>query len=243
MSDVPEKKLAPRPARHFPAREKQKQETRQRLIDAALACFKESGFRAVSVDEIATRAGTHRKTFYLHFKSKADLVRGAIGFLGPVGRQAFAQLDAAEDPGTEPIQAWIRDMRALHEQHESVIDIIGSALSSEPEMAGEFVKLAGYFTQGMRSYLGRFSGVRRRGARQRLLMMYMMLERYFHFSVIRGVVVGGVSMDRTVAELIRQILFGEMPDEELKVRRCKNNKPAGGVRQSGVVEQTIGGTL
>lgn len=214
MSDILEKKQAPRPARHFPSREKQKLETRQRLIDAALSCFKEVGFRAASIDAIANRAGIHRKTFYLHFKGKADLARGAVEVLLPIGRQAFAQLDALEDPDAEQILVWIRDMRALHIRHAALIDVIGSALASEPEMAGEFIRFAAYFTRGMRRYLGRFSGKQRRMARERLLMLYLMLERYFYFSEICGIATGGVSMDRTLAEMIRQILFdGSLGDK------------------------------
>ena len=54
-------------------REEQKLFTRRRIVDAALKVFEETGFRAASIDQIAKRAGANRSTFYLHFKSKADL--------------------------------------------------------------------------------------------------------------------------------------------------------------------------
>src|SRR3954454_18878154 len=48
--------------------------TRQRLIDAATASFQRQGYAATTVDDVVTAAGATRPTFYLHFKTKADLI-------------------------------------------------------------------------------------------------------------------------------------------------------------------------
>ncbi len=47
---------------------------RQRLIQAAMAAFREEGYRT-SIDRIAARAGVARQTLYNHFPSKDDLFR------------------------------------------------------------------------------------------------------------------------------------------------------------------------
>ena len=47
---------------------------RERILDAANRLFYGEGIRAVSVDAIAEKAGTTKKTLYYHFKSKDDLV-------------------------------------------------------------------------------------------------------------------------------------------------------------------------
>jgi TetR/AcrR family transcriptional regulator, mexJK operon transcriptional repressor len=56
-------------------------ETRQHLLDAAMATFLEEGYRA-SMDRIAARAGVARQTLYNHFPAKetlfAEAVRSAI---------------------------------------------------------------------------------------------------------------------------------------------------------------------
>ncbi|HEU5337726.1 MAG TPA: helix-turn-helix domain-containing protein, partial [Sulfuricaulis sp.] len=57
------------------------QDTRQRLLDAALEAFREEGYQ-VSIDRIAARAHVARQTLYNHFPSKdalfTEVVRHAI---------------------------------------------------------------------------------------------------------------------------------------------------------------------
>jgi AcrR family transcriptional regulator len=52
--------------------------TRQLLLDKGLEVFGTKGYAATTVDDIAAAAGTTRATFYLHFPSKADLVRSLV---------------------------------------------------------------------------------------------------------------------------------------------------------------------
>lgn len=53
-----------------PTRDRKGDRTRERLFQAALAEFRESGFEAASVGAIAQRAGTSRASFYFHYPSK-----------------------------------------------------------------------------------------------------------------------------------------------------------------------------
>jgi AcrR family transcriptional regulator len=55
-------------------RELKRQETRARIVDAAADLFAERGFDAVSVVEIARRAGVVEKTVFNHFPVKEGLV-------------------------------------------------------------------------------------------------------------------------------------------------------------------------
>jgi TetR/AcrR family transcriptional repressor of mexJK operon len=50
---------------------------RGRLLRAALAAFREEGYRA-SIERIAARAGVARQTLYNHFPAKVDLFREVI---------------------------------------------------------------------------------------------------------------------------------------------------------------------
>ena len=74
---VPAPPPAPAPAQ-LPAavgrREVKRQETRARIVDAAAELFAERGFDAVSVVEIARRAGVVEKTVFNHFPVKEGLV-------------------------------------------------------------------------------------------------------------------------------------------------------------------------
>jgi len=72
-STFPEEKLDPRVRR-----------TRQLLEQAFLAVAAEKGFQAVSVQDIAEKAGVNRATFYDHFTDKYELLDYSV-------RQSFRQ--------------------------------------------------------------------------------------------------------------------------------------------------------
>ena len=55
-------------------RDAQKQLTRSRLIDAAADSFRVRGYAATTIEDVASGAGATRATFYLHFRTKADLI-------------------------------------------------------------------------------------------------------------------------------------------------------------------------
>jgi TetR/AcrR family fatty acid metabolism transcriptional regulator len=52
---------------------RRREETRQRLLDAALPVFARNGFERATVDEIVREAGYSKGAFYVHFESKEDL--------------------------------------------------------------------------------------------------------------------------------------------------------------------------
>jgi AcrR family transcriptional regulator len=54
-------------------REQSKDQTRERLLDAALAIFMKKGFVATSVEDIAGAAGYTRGAFYSNFRSKPEV--------------------------------------------------------------------------------------------------------------------------------------------------------------------------
>ncbi len=51
-------------------RERHKQQTRERLLDAAIECFLEKGYDETTVDQIAARADVARATVFNHFPEK-----------------------------------------------------------------------------------------------------------------------------------------------------------------------------
>jgi len=50
------------------------EQTRQRILDAAYALFRRSGYARVSMDEIAAAARVTKRTLYYHFESKDSLL-------------------------------------------------------------------------------------------------------------------------------------------------------------------------
>jgi TetR/AcrR family transcriptional repressor of nem operon len=56
----------------------EKQNSRTRLLDAALDLVRSKGYAATTVDDICHRAGVTKGSFFHHFKSKDDLALAAV---------------------------------------------------------------------------------------------------------------------------------------------------------------------
>jgi AcrR family transcriptional regulator len=74
------------------SRSEQQEQTRERLLDAALVLFVERGIDATSIEEVAASAGFSRGAFYSNFATKQDLVMA-------VSRWFLDVLHAAARPG------------------------------------------------------------------------------------------------------------------------------------------------
>ena len=59
--------------RNVAARHEQRQQTRARLVEAALNVFAEQGYDHATVDEISIAAGYSKGAYYFHFNSKEDI--------------------------------------------------------------------------------------------------------------------------------------------------------------------------
>jgi TetR/AcrR family acrAB operon transcriptional repressor len=66
-------------------------QTRQDLLDAALAVFSEKGFHATRLQDVAAAAGTTRGAIYHHFQNKADLYRTLVQEAAEQGNRAVLQ--------------------------------------------------------------------------------------------------------------------------------------------------------
>ncbi len=64
-----------------PPRQTRSEDTRTRLLDAAIECFSRDGVAATSTASIARRAGVTRGAYLHHFGSREDLIAAAIAHL------------------------------------------------------------------------------------------------------------------------------------------------------------------
>ncbi len=72
-----------------------KPRVRDRILSAATELFSRRGIRSVSVDAIATEAGSNKMSFYRHFRSKEQL---AAEYLHTLIREAWEHWDATIAP-------------------------------------------------------------------------------------------------------------------------------------------------
>jgi AcrR family transcriptional regulator len=84
-------------------RSRRREDTRQRLFEAAVGLIAEQGFSATTVDDIAARAGVAKGTVYYNFESKTvlfeELLRHGIGLLTADFRAAVTGLPPREALG------------------------------------------------------------------------------------------------------------------------------------------------
>jgi AcrR family transcriptional regulator len=82
-------------------RERKRQQTRQRIVDAGLKLFFDKGIEATTLDEIAAAANISRRTFFAYFPAKEDIVLAWAANADAALQQAVTQ--AA--PGRQPLEA------------------------------------------------------------------------------------------------------------------------------------------
>jgi AcrR family transcriptional regulator len=73
-----------------------------RILRAAAQTFARRGYTASSVEEITTRAGMSRRTFYRLFENREDVF---AALYVEVTRRVLAHLDAAHDAAASPLEA------------------------------------------------------------------------------------------------------------------------------------------
>lgn len=118
-------------------RDRQKQLTRETLLSCALELFGQHRYHATTIDQIATAAGTTRVTFYLHFASKADLMRALISeadrILVAVDDPPLAEVVERGDP--ELIRIWIGHKIDQWATIKPYLLVAHQAAPSEPDVA------------------------------------------------------------------------------------------------------------
>jgi AcrR family transcriptional regulator len=98
----------------LPLRERKKRATRQRISDIATGLFRERGFDAVTVAEVARAAGVSAMTVFNYFPRKEDLFLDRI----PQAAELFAAAVRDRAPGEPPLTALRRlALQLLDERH------------------------------------------------------------------------------------------------------------------------------
>ena len=79
-------------------RQRERQQTRESILDAARELFIEEGFDAVTMRKVAERAEYSPTAIYVHFKDKEALMRELCTLDFQALAQAFQQVAQIEDP-------------------------------------------------------------------------------------------------------------------------------------------------
>ena len=108
-------------------RSRRREDTRQRLYEAAVALVAEQGFSATTVDDIAERAGVAKGTVYYNFPSKTalfeELLRHGVGLLTADFRAAVAGR-----PPREAVAALVRAELEYIQRYRSFAQLLLSEM-------------------------------------------------------------------------------------------------------------------
>ena len=115
-------------------RDRQKQATRETLRSVALRLFVERGFSETTADEIAAAAGVSRRTFFLHFASKDEVLLGHIAAELGMLRAELEVASADLEPAARAGEAITRLAESIQGRDELLLQL--DLLHSAPELLG-----------------------------------------------------------------------------------------------------------
>jgi AcrR family transcriptional regulator len=102
-------------------RAERQQDTRRRIVEAAVALHGELGPARTSISAIAARAGVQRHTVYSHFPEELDLLRACSGLDGertpPPDPEPLVELAA----GPDRLRAGLEALYDYYERHEPML--------------------------------------------------------------------------------------------------------------------------
>ena len=110
--------------------------TREKLVEAACSILSSESYSNLSIDRITERAGLSRRTFFLHFTSKDELLSEVLQEIRPI---RLARLDE-----------WSQDSRPDLTQEERICGYFGSNIEDthDPEWRGShFIRLSAQFAE------------------------------------------------------------------------------------------------
>ncbi|WP_016693609.1 TetR/AcrR family transcriptional regulator [Rhodococcus rhodochrous] len=172
-----------------------KQMTRQKLVESAQECFEEKGYVKTSAEDITSRIGASRATFYLHFSGGKPEVLAEIfteSHIGPL-LELMDKLDSLEEPlETADLRSWLEEYRSTYARTRSITRAWFQGEAKEgPALQGTADTIRDRFLDIMSS---KVTAIRRRNRRRgteedsrlRALLMFVELDRFLYYAYLRN---------------------------------------------------------
>lgn len=112
--------------------------TRQDWVDAAIELLAEAGIGAVSIEQLATRLGITRGSFYHHFSDRGDLLRAMLDYWAE--RWTYAVREQIGTLGLDASTTLLALMKAIRSNRAADYDAPIRAWALHDPMAREVVK-------------------------------------------------------------------------------------------------------
>jgi AcrR family transcriptional regulator len=107
------------------------------LLDVATEVFTERGFKGASLDEIASRAGASKQTFYSRYASKSELFKAVIHRETEGAHLRFSDILLSNQPFEDVLQRFGLELiqRIEAERSRRLIRTLTACVDSFPELA------------------------------------------------------------------------------------------------------------
>ncbi|MDR7084269.1 AcrR family transcriptional regulator [Arthrobacter ginsengisoli] len=175
------------PAQRQSLREVQKQVTRERLIESAAEEFRSRGFNETTAENIASSAGASRATFYVYFRTKAEIVAELMRRSQSDVMAAYRRLDDMEAPDQAGILDWLDETIMLWRERASDFNTMEQALANDDLVTETWLTILGDTYKVMPKTFARYTDpVQHERARLHLLTLQMALDRTMFFTILRG---------------------------------------------------------
>lgn len=111
------------------------QRTIDSILEATRDIFLTHGYQGTSIDDITSRAGVSRASFYTYFASKRDALLALGGDASRAARDAIAMLDDLDDDwDVHDLERWFREGLSFLDVYGSVGLAWSQAAHEDPEL-------------------------------------------------------------------------------------------------------------
>ncbi|NKZ11134.1 TetR/AcrR family transcriptional regulator [Mycolicibacterium septicum] len=157
--------------------------TREHIMAAALEAFAERGYVPVTIDDIVRRAGIGRATFYLHFDSKAAVLRE----LRNTRMTVWSQQDAPRGgpSGRPSIRAFFEKVVDFYTSAPELYTALHQARAADPEFAtAHRATMEANVDDWIQN--NAMPGATEAQLRLAIAMMYTMVDSFMHLWLVDG---------------------------------------------------------
>jgi AcrR family transcriptional regulator len=169
---------------------RRKLDSRRRLLAAASARFRDSGYDSVSVEDITATAGMSRVTFYRHFTDKAALAADLFRQAAEDALPGFLQIGSLDYRDRAVVAGWIGERFAVDRDHQALLSIFAKAMVNEPGFTARAQHFIQEVIDGLGARIPAFA-VDRDASRRRWLeawlLIYEILDQSNHAAFDSGV--------------------------------------------------------
>jgi AcrR family transcriptional regulator len=139
-----------------PVATRDKEATRQRLLDAAEEVFAEKGYHGAVVDDIVRASDSSKGGFYFHFPNKQAIFLSLVDALVPKLQKAVERAIAEESDPIEQMDAALRTVLTTFSRHRRLSKILlVEAVGLGHGFDEALMHAKGHFASMIRGYLDR----------------------------------------------------------------------------------------